>query len=715
MRNTVILVFELFLLAALCVSFADTHIPAGNVSGVWSASGSPYYIDGEVHVPTDSMLIIEPGCSIVFTGHYKFCVDSNAVLKAIGTATDSIVFIAQDSAITDSTGGHHGIRFYYSAGGCSLVYCKIKYGNATDGNKLSRTLDDYGGGIYCVHSSPTIANNTICKNSAEYFGGGIYCSYDSNPIISNNVILRNSAYHGGGIECYNSSPTISNNRLSENSVYYFGGGIYCCNASNPIIENNIISGNSSYNGGGISCSENSNPIIERNIIGGNQASYGGGIACWLSSCPIIENNTIIRNSAGDGGGISCCYFSNPTIENNTINSNTASGDGGGISCNGGSNPSIENNIISTNSAGGGGGINCGNSNSIISRNIIAGNSAYWGGGILCSDSTPTISANIITRNSSLFWGGGIYILSCTPTILNNIISENYGGGGGGIFCEQSNLTISNNIIVNDSSGLGGGIYCYKSNIIISNNTIIRNKADVGGGAIYCYGSSLIILNTILWGDSAWDGDEVYLFNGGGYVSPCTLFIAYTDIDSNKCYIESGAIVIWGPGNINADPLFADTLFHLSSSSPCIDAGAESVYVPIWDTVIYAPRYDFEGDTRPHGADWDIGADEYGACEIFEQVRLKPQTYGIFAYPNPFNSSCFIKVPAGAKIEIYDLKGNITKKFGAALANEIIVREQIYDSNQLYIWTPDRSVSSGIYLIRAMVGNRIMTKRIIFIK
>ncbi len=73
------------------------------------------------------------------------------------------------------------------------------------------------------------------------------------------------------------------------------------------------------------------------------------------------------------------------------------------------------------------------------------------------------------------------------------------------------------------------------------------------------------------------------------------------------------------------------------------------------------------------------------------------------------------MPAGAKIEIYDLKGNITKKFGAALANEIIVREQIYDSNQLYIWTPDRSVSSGIYLIRAMVGNRIMTKRIIFIK
>lgn len=46
----------LFVAAGLC--FADTHIPAGNVSGIWTASGSPYYIDGEVHVPTDSMLII---------------------------------------------------------------------------------------------------------------------------------------------------------------------------------------------------------------------------------------------------------------------------------------------------------------------------------------------------------------------------------------------------------------------------------------------------------------------------------------------------------------------------------------------------------------------------------------------------------------------------------------------------------------------------------
>ena len=110
----VILYISLLLL--LNIGFADTHIPAGDVFGIWEASGSPYYIDGEIHVPTDSMLRIEPGCSIIFTGHYKFCVDSNAVLKAIGTEIDTIVFTAMNS-----DEGHEGIRFTYCTELCTLM------------------------------------------------------------------------------------------------------------------------------------------------------------------------------------------------------------------------------------------------------------------------------------------------------------------------------------------------------------------------------------------------------------------------------------------------------------------------------------------------------------------------------------------------------------------------------------------------------------------
>ncbi|GEM_PF-7103885 len=37
----------LFVLSAGVLLFAETHIPAGNISGVWTADGSPYYIEGE--------------------------------------------------------------------------------------------------------------------------------------------------------------------------------------------------------------------------------------------------------------------------------------------------------------------------------------------------------------------------------------------------------------------------------------------------------------------------------------------------------------------------------------------------------------------------------------------------------------------------------------------------------------------------------------------
>jgi len=52
--------------------------------------------------------------------------------------------------------------------------------------------------------------------------------------------------------------------------------------------------------------------------------------------------------------------------------------------------------------------------------------------------------------------------------------------------------------------------------------------------------------------------------------------------------------------IDADPLFAGSGdLHLTFGSPCIDSGT--------DAGIYA---DMEGDMRPLGSGFDMGADEY---------------------------------------------------------------------------------------------------------
>ena len=64
------------------------------------------------------------------------------------------------------------------------------------------------------------------------------------------------------------------------------------------------------------------------------------------------------------------------------------------------------------------------------------------------------------------------------------------------------------------------------------------------------------------------------------------------------------------GNINENPLFVDPDngdFHLQSGSPCRDVGIDPVPDYIESGFV---DFDFDGDERPQGAGWDIGADEY---------------------------------------------------------------------------------------------------------
>jgi hypothetical protein len=113
---------------------------------------------------------------------------------------------------------------------------------------------------------------------------------------------------------------------------------------------------------------------------------------------------------------------------------------------------------------------------------------------------------------------------------------------------------------------------------VDSSTIV----DTGSGAldgpsgVYC-SSSMTLRSTIVW-------------------TPASTLVPFQGCN----VVSSIAGPVNAPGAMNVDPLFvspADLDYHLQSSSPARDA------------VGTGPALDFEGDARPRGMRFDIGADE----------------------------------------------------------------------------------------------------------
>ena len=363
----------------------------------------------------------------------------------------------------------------------------------------------------------------------------------------------------------------------------FGGGIYC-NGSSFLIENCEISDNNAIgDGGGIYCTESSNPVIKR--------------------CPILNNHSY----EGCGGGIYCSY-STLSIEDSAISQNSSYDFGGGIRCS--NTPStIKNCTITNNHSGyGGGGISLYHSHSSIMNCAILYNHAEnHGGGIQYHLGESVMVFNcMIKHNLAQAEGGGIY--STTPsTVVECEISQNQAQGGGGIYCE-SQISVVNCMITRNESFRGGGVYCLGvGSKEFLHCTISDNHAYISGGGIGClYRASPTMTNCILWGDLAPNGPELWV---GMFIDAARMTLSYCDVQGGDvaAYVAPGSTLYWLDGNIDADPLFlADLDYHLRPGSPCIHAGT--------DAGVYT---DIDGQSRPWGAGFDMGADEFSTehCSV----------------------------------------------------------------------------------------------------
>ncbi len=477
-----------FLIISLCCTtwgIAETIIVSGDVSGTWSAD--TVLVEGEIRVPPEMTLVIEPGVEVLFQGHYKFIVDQDAILLAVGTDQDSILFTA---TVPDT--GWHGIRFLGASDSCRMEYCHITYGKATGQNE-----DQSGGGIYVSYTELTLKNCRIDHCSADLYGGGI-CGVDSSSIEMHQCYISNCyAHSGGGVSAYNlTNLNMLNCYLIGNEVNQCGGGIECL-ITPGLVTDNVIKDNSSDHGGGIYIVGEPSPVIKGNLISLNSAHQGGGGLKINNSDAEITKNIILENISDglyieDGGGI-FLNEANVELDRNIIYRNSTIGSGGGIFVGWSSSPYIHD---------------C----------IIADNYAIWKGGGLWSifSSHPTLKRNIIIRNRAMAVGGG---LGCRPNSypnsIRNLISANYSSDGGGIHSEED-LTYN-----------------------IENNTICGNITPGGAGGILSHTGEPILISCILW------ANIYYQIGVFGYPIPQviysdiqdTLWPGHGNIDEDPLFID----------------------------------------------------------------------------------------------------------------------------------------------------------------------------------
>ena len=319
---------------------------------------------------------------------------------------------------------------------------------------------------------------------------------------------------------------------------------------------------------------------------------------WTTSYPVTQPTTL--DAQGRGRVVYVANYAQPIMEGLRLTGGNATGLGGAWGDSGGA---VYAAVLTA---------------PTIRNCTILNSTAQTGGGVFLSQSTATLSGNTVISNSVSFFGGGVLVFYSNAD------------------------TLDGNIVLSNTAQYGGGLYLYQSNPQVMNNVVADNRASVNGSGVYVDGSSPTVLHTTFARNKNGDGSGVYLANGSTVALTNTILVSQTSgiivPTGNTARLEA---TLWGSGawangadwsgsgtlitgtiNVRGDPAFispATGNYHIAWPSAAIDAGVNA-----------GVTFDMDGEKRPLGNGYDIGADEFlsgPALIVTQEARPEPVQAG----------------------------------------------------------------------------------------
>ena len=253
------------------------------------------------------------------------------------------------------------------------------------------------------------------------------------------------------------------------------------------------------------------------------------------------------------------------------------------------------------SVGGGGGIRMDYGKFQICNCSFINNFGTEGAGI-CVNYGQLNLINCVFKTNAAQNGGGIYNSNSEIKLVNCYFENNIANSiGGGIYSEDSKINIENSIFIDNSASDGGAIYLHKclKDSSFNNSLLVGNSAMNNGGAISMDQNeeAMEIKNFTFTGNSAIRGKAVFftfcelkinnsiLYNGGQDEIGIwnnryrRIVVCYSNIQNGQAGIYDPQVkLVWGEGNIDTDPLFADPNngdYHLKSQAGRYDSISQS--------------------------------------------------------------------------------------------------------------------------------------------